>query len=98
MLTSTSACRASPEASVERVALRGCAAVTDAGLRSVSVTCGGLRRLELRGCGPRVTNAGLDEVLESCPALLHLDVAGRKERAVVECIKPSDGKKLKPNI
>ena len=73
-------CRASPDASVERVSLRGCAAVTDAGLRSVSVTCGGLRRLELRGC-PRVTNAGLDEVLESCPALLHLDVAGRKEES-----------------
>ena len=79
MLTSLSTYRASPEASVERVSLRGCAAVTDAGLRSVSVTCGGLRRLELRGCGPRVTNVGLDEVLESCPALLHLDVAGRKE-------------------
>ena len=81
MLTSLSTYRASPEASVERVSLRGCAALTDAGLRSVSVTCGGLRRLELRGC-PRVTSAGLDAVLESCPALLHLDVAGRKEHLI----------------
>ena len=70
-------CRATPEASVERMNINGCAAITDSGLRSVSVTCAGLRKLELRGC-QRVTNAGLDEVLESCPALLHLDAAGRK--------------------
>ena len=70
-------CRASPEASVERMAINGCAAITDSGLRSVSVTCAGLRKLELRGC-QRVTNAGLDEVFESCPALLHVDASGMK--------------------
>ena len=75
-------CRASPEASVERLKINGCAAITDAGLRSVSVTCGGLRKLELRGCS-RVTNAGLDEVLESCPALLHLDAAGMPQSAMM---------------
>ena len=84
-------CRASPEASVERVTINGCAAIADSGLRSVSVTCGGLRKLELRGC-QRVTNAGLDEVLESCPALLHLDAAGTKDGVVldvrVRCLSP----------
>ena len=60
-----------------KLALNGCARLTDRGLAIVARTCPNLSRLEIQHC-VNITSGGLMDLVTKCQMLDHLDVTGKK--------------------
>ena len=68
-------CATEAAANLRTLSLRGCAGVTDAGLRTVAACCRALRTLDLADCR-NVTAAGLQALVRASAALGRLELGG----------------------